>query len=145
VSNLAARGQLEWHIVRVGEQLAAAQLAVRCGAALMLPKYAFNEDFAECTPGHLLMEEVIREAFSRPEIIELNPMSDSASHRLLHMPHEEYADVHLVRRSALGVLFHLPLVWKQSAYQNWVRPWISPATRTVWRKFNRRRGDRKPH
>lgn len=143
VRNLAARGQLEWHIVRVGGQLAAAQLAIRCGPALMLPKYAFNEDFAECTPGHLLMEEVIREAFSRPDIIELNPMSDANAHRLFHMQQEEYADVHLVRRSALARLFQLPLVLKQSAYQNWVRPRISPAMRTAWRKFNRRRGDRK--
>jgi len=111
----------------------------------MLPKYAFNEDFAESMPGHLLMGEVIREAFSRPDIFELNPMSDSSAHGLFHMPQEEYADVHLVRRSALAILFRLPLVLKQSAYQNWVRPRISPAMRTAWRKFNRRRGDRKPH
>ena len=143
VKNLAARGQLEWHIVRSGDRLAAAQLAVRCGESLVLPKYAYDEDFAECTPGHLLMGEVIRDAFSRAEIAELNPMSVSESHRLLHMPQEEYVDVHLVRRSARAILCQLPRVLKQSAYQNWVRPRISPAMRKAWHKFKRRRGDRR--
>ncbi len=109
----------------------------------MLPKYAFDEDFAECTPGHLLMEAVIQEAFARPELVELNPMSDSDAHRLWHMPREAYVDVHLVRRRVLAALFQRPRIGLRSMYQAYVRPWIPAAVKDARRKF-KRRGDRKP-
>jgi hypothetical protein len=143
VRNLATQGQLEWHIVRVESRPVAAQIGVRCGASLMLPKYAFDEDFAECTPGHLLMEAVIQEAFARPELVELNPMSDSDAHRLWHMPREAYVDVHLVRRRVLAALFQRPRIGLRSMYQAYVRPWIPAAVKDARRKF-KRRGDRKP-
>jgi hypothetical protein len=142
--NLAARGELEWHIVRVGGSLAAAQFAVRCGDSLMLPKYAYDEAFAAGMPGHILMEEVIRDAFARPEIAELNPMSDSEQHRLLHLPREDYVDWHLVRRNALALAFQLPRALKEEAYQDWVRPRIPQAMRDAWRRFKRRRGRAAP-
>jgi CelD/BcsL family acetyltransferase involved in cellulose biosynthesis len=142
VRRFAAEGRLEWHAIRVEDHLVAAQLAVRCGASLMLPKYAYNEDFAECTPGHLLMEEVIKEAFSRPELVEINPMSDASQHRLFHMSRDEYIDLHLVRRTTLSVLFQLPYVATRSLYQDHVRPRIPPTVKKVYRsfhdKFNRR-------
>ncbi|WP_162815939.1 GNAT family N-acetyltransferase [Microvirga aerophila] len=138
VRHFAAKGRLEWHAIRVEGRLVAAQIAFRCGAALMLPKYAYDEDFAECMPGHLLMEEVIREAFSRPELAELNPMSDAAQHRLFHMPRDEYVDFHLVRQSTLPVLFELPRVAAQSLYQDHVRPRIPLAVKQVYRRFKRR-------
>ena len=53
VRNLAAQGRLEWHVVRVGDRAVAAEMGVRCGVSLMLPKYAFDEDFADCMPAIL--------------------------------------------------------------------------------------------
>ena len=122
VERFAAKGRLEWHVIRVEGRLVAAQMAFRCGASLMLPKYAYDEEFAECMPGHLLIEEVIREAFSRPEIAELNPMSDSPQHRLFHMPRDEYHNVLLVRRTALSAFLHRTRQAIRSVYRTHVRP-----------------------
>jgi len=143
VRNFAAQGGLEWHIMRVREHVVAAQMGVRCGASLMLPKFAFNEEFAECTPGHLLMEEVIREAHHRHELIEINPMSDAPQHRLFRMPRDEYVDVHLVRRSILPMLFQLPPITVQSAYHTHIQPHIPAIVKEAHRKLKRRR-ERKP-
>jgi CelD/BcsL family acetyltransferase involved in cellulose biosynthesis len=53
VRNFATDGGLEWYAIRVQDRLVAAQLAFRCGTSLMLPKIAYDEDFAEGAPGHL--------------------------------------------------------------------------------------------
>jgi hypothetical protein len=135
VRSFAAEERLEWHAIRVDGRLVAAQLAVRCGASLMLPKYAYDEAFANCMPGHLLMEEVIKDAFSRPELAELNPMSDSTQHRLFHMPRDPYVNVHLVRPTTPAVLFALPQVALRSLYRHYVQPRIPPAMRRAHRNL----------
>jgi CelD/BcsL family acetyltransferase involved in cellulose biosynthesis len=143
VENFAAQGRLEWHLIRVDGQLAAAGIGLRCGASLMLPKYAFNEDYAACMPGSLLTEEIFRDAFSRPEIEEVNHMSYSESDRLWHMPQDTYVHLHLVRRSPVAVLVRLPRLMARSAYQAHVQPRIPAFVREVQRKFQRR-GNRRP-
>jgi len=102
-------------------------------------KCAFDEDFADCRPGTLLIEVTFREGFSRPEIDDVNPMSASDAQRIWHMPRDEYVDVHLVRRSVLPVLLQLP----HSVYQDYVRPSIPSVVKKAYRKF-RREGDHKP-
>lgn len=143
IRNFAANGRWEWHVLRVGERVVAAGMGVRCGAALILPKYAFDEDFAECTPGHLLTAEVFKDAFSRSEIGEINHMSLSGPDKYWRMSQDEYVDVHLIHRSAIAVLFQLPRIAARSMYQDYVQPRIPAAVKDLHRKF-KRRGDRKP-
>jgi CelD/BcsL family acetyltransferase involved in cellulose biosynthesis len=135
VRNFVKCGYLEWHTIRVDGRLIAAQLAVRCGASLNLLKYAFDEDFADCRPGTLLTEVTFREGFSRPEIDEINPMSDAEAHRIWHMPHDDYVDMHLVRKSLVPLMLQLP----QAVYQNHVRTLIPNAVKRAYRKLKRRR------
>ncbi|WP_246690587.1 GNAT family N-acetyltransferase [Microvirga aerophila] len=137
--NFAMRGHLEWHAIRVNNRLVAAQMAVQCGATLILLKYAFDEDFADCRPGTLLTEVTLREAFSRSDLDEVNPMSDFDAHRLWHMSSDEYIDIHLVRRSAFPVLLQLP----RTLYHEYVRPRIPEAVKVVYRKL-KHPGDHKP-
>lgn len=143
VSNLAAQGQWEWHILRVGERIIAAEMGVRCGRSLILPKYAFDEEFAFCSPGNLLTQEVFSDAFARVGISEINHMSLSDSDHFWRMSQDEYTDVHLIRRSVASSLFYLPWITGQSIYQDYVRPRIPRAVRQAHRSF-KRRGDRKP-
>jgi hypothetical protein len=143
IGNLAAQGCWEWHTVRVDGRLVVAGMGARCGRALMLPKYAFDEDFADCMPGSLLINEIIRDAFSRPEIDEINPMSKSDADRFWRMSEDEYVDVHLVRRNVLALLFQLPRITARSVYQEYVRPQIPAILKQSFRRF-KRRGDRKP-
>jgi CelD/BcsL family acetyltransferase involved in cellulose biosynthesis len=143
IRNLAAQGYWEWHIIRVNGRPVVAGMGARCGRALMLPKYAFDEDFADCMPGSLLIGEIIRDSFSRTEIDEINPMSSLDAGRFWRMSEDEYVDVHLVRRGVPGQLFQLPRVAMRSVYQDYVRPRIPATLKQAFRRF-KRRGDRKP-
>jgi hypothetical protein len=143
VENFAAQGRLVWHRIWVDDTLLGAQLALRCNRSLMLPKYTFNEDFAECRVGTLLTEVTLQDGFARPELREINPMSRAQAHSYGHMPEEEYVDVHLVRRAAKAVLFQLPRVWLRKAYWTHIRPRVPEVVRKLHRQF-KRRGDRKP-
>jgi CelD/BcsL family acetyltransferase involved in cellulose biosynthesis len=141
--NLGVQQNFEWHVVRVKEDIVAAQLCIRCGGSLMLAKIAFNETYADCRPGHLLTGEVLKTAFSHPDIVEVNHLSNADSEGYWRMSYDEYADVHLVRRSMLPLLFRLPHALVEFAYQNYARPWIPTRVKKAYRAF-RRRGDRKP-
>jgi hypothetical protein len=143
VRNFAARGALEWYAIRVDGRLVAARLGIRCGKALMLPKVAFDEDYADCRPGTLLTAEVIKDAFARPEIEEINHMSSAEAHRFWHMPQDEYTTIHLVRDTAVPVIFQLSRVALRSFYRDQVRPRIPQALKEARRRFQRR-GGRKP-
>jgi CelD/BcsL family acetyltransferase involved in cellulose biosynthesis len=143
IRNFAAKGRWEWHVLQVGERVIAAGMGVRCGVSLILPKYAFDEDFADCTPGHLLTAEVFKDAFSRLEIGEINHMSLSGPDKYWRMSQDEYVDVHLVHRSVVPVLFQLPRVAMRSVYQDYVQPHIPAFVKEAHRKF-KRRGDRRP-
>jgi hypothetical protein len=143
VENFAARERLEWHLIWVDDTLVGAQMALRCNEALMLPRYTFNEDFAECRVGTLLTEAILRDGFARPDLRELNPMSKAQAHAYWHMPEEEYVDLHLVRRAAVPMLVHLPRTWLRKMYWTQIRPQVPEIVRKLYRKF-RRRGGRRP-
>ena len=143
VKNFARQGRWEWHAIRVDDRLVAAQMGARCGSGLMLPKYSFDEDFAEARPGSLLTEAVLRDAFARSDIDEVNPMSDGEAHRTWHMQQEEYMNAHLIRRGPVAAVLQLPRVEAWAFYQNVVRPRIPPELKAAYQKF-RRRGGRKP-
>ncbi|MBM6584342.1 GNAT family N-acetyltransferase [Microvirga sp. BT689] len=137
VRNFANQGQLEWHGIRVDGRLIAGQLAVRCGKALILPRYAYDEDFAECSPGHLLTEEVIEKAFFDREVTEINIMSSAHQCSLWHMAQDSYIDVHLVRQRTLPVLFNLPQIAARKAYHDHVRPRIPITVKQLYRRLKR--------
>jgi CelD/BcsL family acetyltransferase involved in cellulose biosynthesis len=138
VRNFANQDRLEWHGVRVDGRLVAGQLGIRCREALFLPKYAYDEGFSECSPGHVLTEEVIKDAFSRHDLAELNPMSTADQCRLWHMAQDNYSDVHFVRLGALPLLFHLPYVAVRAAYHDYVRSRVPISVKRAFRQFKRR-------
>jgi CelD/BcsL family acetyltransferase involved in cellulose biosynthesis len=138
VGRFAAGGRLEWHTIRLDGRLIAAQMGMRCGASLMLPKYSYDEDFAECSPGHLLIESVIKDAFSRADLLELNPMSDGSQHRLFHLIRDEYANVRLVRRNVLSVPLHATSRTLATVYREHVRPLVPLAVRQAFSAIPRR-------
>ncbi len=143
IDGLSRHNQWEWHTIHVDGRLVAAQMGVVCGRTLILPKYTFDEDFAECRLGSLLTEEVYRDAFARQDIDEINHMSLSGPDQHWRMSQDEYADLHLVRREALPILVRTPGIAAKAVYQDVIRPRIPEALKELYRSF-RRRGDRKP-
>jgi CelD/BcsL family acetyltransferase involved in cellulose biosynthesis len=142
VRNLASQGRIEWHAIRVDNRLVAAEMCIRCGGSLTQPKQAYDEDFADCKPGHLLRAETIKDAFSRPELVEFNPMSDAQAHRLWRMPLDDYIDVHLIRRGVLPAVFQFSRVAARAAYQSYVRPRIPVLVKKAYSQFRLRRAQK---
>ncbi|MFC7694312.1 GNAT family N-acetyltransferase [Paeniroseomonas aquatica] len=109
-NNFAEKGRLEWHTLTIEGRLIAAGMGLRGREALMLPKIAFDEEFADCAPGTLLTEAVNKDAYSRVQLREINYMSDAAWHRNWHMEEDTYQDLHLVRVGLLPALLKLTSV-----------------------------------
>lgn len=59
------QGILRLCFLRIGEQAVAMQLATECGGGFWLLKIGYDEHFARCSPGMLLMLETIRYAAAR--------------------------------------------------------------------------------
>lgn len=59
------RGILRLCFMRIGGHPAATQIAVECGKGFWLLKVGYDETFARCSPGNLLMIETLRYAASR--------------------------------------------------------------------------------
>jgi hypothetical protein len=59
------RGILRLCFLRIGGHAAATQIAVECGGGFWLLKVGYDETFARCSPGNLLMVETLRYAASR--------------------------------------------------------------------------------
>jgi CelD/BcsL family acetyltransferase involved in cellulose biosynthesis len=61
----SARGSMVLSELRVGERLVAGHFALECGGTYYLLKPGYDEALADCSPGQLLVEEVVAEARSR--------------------------------------------------------------------------------
>jgi CelD/BcsL family acetyltransferase involved in cellulose biosynthesis len=105
INTLREQGRLEWQTVRVGGRLIAAGFGVRCGDALVLPKIAYDEEFADYSPGSLLTHAVMVDASAR-NLCEINHLSRADWHGYWQMDKDRYSDVLLVRSAML------PLVWQ---------------------------------
>jgi CelD/BcsL family acetyltransferase involved in cellulose biosynthesis len=58
----AAEGILRIAFLKIGSQIAAAQIAAECNGSFWLFKIGYDESFARCSPGQLLMLESIERA-----------------------------------------------------------------------------------
>ena len=61
----SAKGILRLCFMRIGGAVAATQVAVESGGRFWLLKVGYDETFARCSPGHLLMVETLRYAAGR--------------------------------------------------------------------------------
>jgi len=59
------KGILRLSFMRIGGEVAATQIAVESGGRFWLLKVGYDERFARCSPGHLLMVETLRYAAER--------------------------------------------------------------------------------
>jgi CelD/BcsL family acetyltransferase involved in cellulose biosynthesis len=58
-------GSLRLCFLRIAERAVAMQLAIECGGGFWLLKIGYDQQYAQCSPGQLLMRETIRYAAER--------------------------------------------------------------------------------
>lgn len=81
VERLSQCGALEWHFLRVDDETVAGHLAIRSGRVLSIWKIGFDEAYAHCSPGVLLLEKVLARAFADESVDEVNLVTDKDWHR----------------------------------------------------------------
>jgi CelD/BcsL family acetyltransferase involved in cellulose biosynthesis len=77
-SRLSRLGWLEWYFLTSGDRTIAGLLCIRMGRTLVLLKIGYEEEFAHCSPGNMLMEKVIERAFRKQDTDEINCLTDMA-------------------------------------------------------------------
>lgn len=133
---LAARGWLEWNLLRFDDAVVAAHLGIRLGTSLTLPKAAYDAALARFSPGHLLDREVFARAFA-DQTVEVNWLTDAPWMHVWPMDRTDYHDLVLVSpRPGLGQLTS----WIEAAeprqrFSDVVaeRPWLHAALARVRR------------
>ncbi|HEX5506081.1 MAG TPA: GNAT family N-acetyltransferase [Thermomicrobiales bacterium] len=132
---LAARGWLEWHFLTAEEQTIAGHLAVRFGRALVMPKIAYDEAYAQCAPGNVLFERVVERAFASGDVDEINQTSDMPWHRNWRMEQAAYYNVWLFPRRPTALLCG---AWPTSAHLR-ARRRLRPLARRARRRWRQHR------
>jgi CelD/BcsL family acetyltransferase involved in cellulose biosynthesis len=64
-ANACERGILRLSYMRIGDHAVAAQLAVEAKGGFWLLKVGYDEDYANCSPGNLLLVETLKYAAAR--------------------------------------------------------------------------------
>jgi CelD/BcsL family acetyltransferase involved in cellulose biosynthesis len=105
VKRLYRRGCLEWHFLSTGAQTIAGHLAVRSGRTLTLWKIGYNEEFSHCSPGVMLFERAVQNAFERDDVDGFDLVSDKDWHDNWRAEKQPYLDVWLYPRRPLSFLY----------------------------------------
>lgn len=84
-------GWMEWNFVETGGKSIGAHYAVRIKRTLFLLKIGYDEDYSACSPGNLLLEQIIINACLDGDLDEINCVAECTWHknwamekRLLH-------------------------------------------------------------
>ena len=106
-NRLARRGWLEWHFLMTEGKTIAGNLAMRCCRTLFIWKLGYDEDYAKCSPGTLLFEQVIKRAFESNEIDKIDLISDPLWARNWHMQRREFHNLWIYPKRMMPFVVHI--------------------------------------
>jgi CelD/BcsL family acetyltransferase involved in cellulose biosynthesis len=145
VSRLASRGWLEWHMLLVDDRLVAAEFGVRFGQSLIIPKIAYDEAFANNSPGALLTEEGVRQAFNDGLLREINHISNAEWHRKWRMRRSQYFTALMAPRHAVPASIRILPLLAPILLRQQLRSWVPEAWKRrllafrVWGRTNKKK------
>ncbi len=104
---------MEWHLLEAEGKVVAANLAVRCGCALIFSKIAYHEKYSEYAPGLVLRMNIIERAFGSADTDEINFLSELPAYDKWRMLRRGHYTLDLFPRRLVSFLFaYLPLKLK---------------------------------
>ena len=86
-------GWLEWHFLYFKGTLIAAHLGIRMGRSLTLLKIAYDESYAQLSPGNTLFRSLVEKSVLDGDLDEINCLTDMQWHRNWRMAQRSYSDV----------------------------------------------------
>jgi CelD/BcsL family acetyltransferase involved in cellulose biosynthesis len=104
---LAGRWWLEWHFLEAEGKTIAGNLAIRCCRTLFIWKLGYDEDYAKCSPGTMLFEQVVKRAFESSEIDKIDLISDPSWAKNWQMQRREFHDLWIYPRRIMPFVFNI--------------------------------------
>ncbi len=127
VERFSENGWIEWYFLRGSGKMLAAAMGVRLGRRLSLIKIAYDEAYAHCAPGNLLMLDIVERSFRDGCTEWIDCLSDMPWHRRWRMEQREYFDFFLYPRRFFPCLAgYLP-------HRCYLQLKKIPVLRTLWR------------
>jgi hypothetical protein len=87
---LSGRCWLEWHFLAAEGKTIAGNLAIRCCRSIFIWKLGYDVDYAKCSPGNMLFEQVVKRAFESSEIDKIELISDPLWAKTWQMQRREF-------------------------------------------------------
>ena len=102
-------GWLQWFFLMLNDKPIAGLLAVRVGKTLIFEKMGYDENYAACSPGHLLFDRILEHIFKNGEIEEINCLSYDRWILSWQTDKRPYYNIFLFPRRAEATIFgYLP-------------------------------------
>ena len=86
-------GWMEWNFIESGETTIAAHFGVRIHRTLFLLKICYDEEHADCSPGNLLIENVVQQACETRDLDEINCVAYCTWHKNWQMKERRIYDL----------------------------------------------------
>lgn len=89
-------GWMEWNFLETGNKSIGAHYAVRIKRTLFLLKIGYDENYSACSPGNLLLEQIIENACLSGDVDEINCVAECAWHKNWAMKHRRLYELYLL-------------------------------------------------
>jgi len=97
-------GLFQWHFLRAEGKIIAAQLAAEMSDTLIVIKIAYDEEYADYSPGNLLFEETIKRAYKQGNINLIDCMTDQNWHSNWNMSQRDKFSLYVFPRRILPIM-----------------------------------------
>jgi CelD/BcsL family acetyltransferase involved in cellulose biosynthesis len=105
---LAEAGWLEWHFLRAEGHTIAANLAIHFNRAIFVWKLGYDEKYRRLSPGGMLFQFLLDQAFADPDIDEVNLLTNASWYDNWKMEEREYYRIRIYHgHRPLSILFGL--------------------------------------
>jgi hypothetical protein len=101
---LATSGWLEFHFLETDGKIIAGQLAIRLCRTLISYKIAYDEAYADYSPGSMLEWHTIERAFELGDTDEINCLTDMPAHGRLRMLKRSHVTLFIFPKQPLTIL-----------------------------------------
>ena len=106
---LAAAGWLQWYFLRAEGKVVAAKMNVKFGPSLVMCKIAYDEAYARCSPGNLLLERILQDVCRSRSVQRIDLVTDMPWHANWNPQTESYFHVRLYPTRPMPLLLgYLP-------------------------------------
>jgi hypothetical protein len=131
---LAEQGWLVWFFLDAQGRTIAGVLMFRFGRSLIGLKTAYDEAFARLSPGKILFEQMIQQAFAWDDIDEINGLTDATWQHHWRVERSEYHHIWFYPRRPLALMFGVIPTRAWLLARRMLRPLVRRARRAIARR-----------